>query len=82
MKPETWAQIKNITADILLGAIEKDGGILILPAAVPGEFFPKGLNLISIHYHPHKSYGPDMLRDLIRDLGWTEKDLKRLKLIK
>jgi hypothetical protein len=38
--------------------------------------------IAAIHYHPHKAYGPDLLRDILRDIGWTENDLKRLKLTK
>jgi predicted RNA binding protein YcfA (HicA-like mRNA interferase family) len=82
MKPEVWSQIKNITADKLINALEKDGWNPHSTGGGSRRVFSKGVNLISIHYHPHKSYGPDMLRDLIRDIGWTEQDLKRLKLIK
>jgi carbamoylphosphate synthase small subunit len=37
---------------------------------------------IAIHYHPHKTYGPALLKALIEDIGWKENDLRRLKLIK
>ena len=37
---------------------------------------------ITIHYHPDKNYGPDLLRMLLNDIGWTELDFKRLKLIR
>ncbi len=82
MKPEIWAQLKNITADKLISAIEKDGWNPHLTISSSRKVYTKDDKLVSIHYHPHKSYGPDMLKSLIRDLGWTEKDLKRLKLIK
>jgi hypothetical protein len=36
---------------------------------------------IAIHYHPQKTYGLRMLSDLFATIGWTEQDLKRLKLI-
>jgi hypothetical protein len=50
--------------------------------AVRGWFFVKDRRLVSIHYHTGKTFGPQLLQDLIRSTGWTEKDLKRLKLIK
>lgn len=82
MKPEIWAQLKNITADNLISAMEKDGWQLRPTGSSSRRVFVKGTSLVSIHYHPHKAYGPDMLKNLLRDIGWTEKDLKRLKLIK
>lgn len=37
---------------------------------------------IVIHPHPGKSYGPKLLKGLLADIGWTEEDYRRLKLIK
>ena len=36
---------------------------------------------VSVHYHPKKTYGEKMLKALLDDIGWDDKDLKRLKLI-
>lgn len=81
MKPEVWAQLRNITAEDLSHALEIDGwaerkrgGSRII--------YIKGQRMVSIHYHPHKTYGPKQLRGLLEDIGWSEEDLKRLKLIK
>ena len=38
--------------------------------------------IVSIHVHPHKTFGPRQLREILDDIGWTEEDLKRLKLVK
>jgi hypothetical protein len=35
-----------------------------------------------IHNHPHKNFGAKQLKELLKDIGWEENDLKRLKLIK
>jgi hypothetical protein len=40
---------------------------------------PKGP---SVHYHPKETYGPKLLKGLLEEIGWTEDELKRLKLIK
>jgi predicted RNA binding protein YcfA (HicA-like mRNA interferase family) len=69
MKPETWAQLKNITVDKLISAIEKDGWQTRPTGSSSRRVFVKGFKLVSIHYHPHKAYGPDMLKDLLRDIG-------------
>ena len=37
---------------------------------------------VTVHYHPGKTYGEKLLKELIKDIGWTEQDLLRLKLIK
>jgi predicted RNA binding protein YcfA (HicA-like mRNA interferase family) len=81
MKPNFWSQVKNITADTLIGALEKDNWI---QRSGRGSrlVFVKDRRLVSIHYHTGKTFGPQLLQDLIRSTGWTEKDLKRLKLIK
>ena len=81
MKADIWAQLKNITADELIRALENDGWKL-RGGSGSRRIYLKGLKLASIHYHPKKSYGRDLLRDLLIDIGWNEEDLKRLKLVK
>ena len=84
MKPQIWDQLKNKTADEIIQALQKDGAIWDNPLSGGSSRVYKlksGLK-IAIHYHPHKTYGPKMLSDLIERTGWTEQDLKRLKLIK
>ena len=82
MKPEIWAQLKNITVEKLLSSLEKDGWVLRTTGSGSRRIYTKGLKIVSVHYHPHKSYGPKQLREILEDIDWTELDLKRLKLIK
>jgi len=35
-----------------------------------------------IHYHPGKTWGPKFIIGLLTDIGWTEAEMKTLKLIK
>jgi predicted RNA binding protein YcfA (HicA-like mRNA interferase family) len=82
---DVWNQIKNLTADEIISALLRDGwakdpsskGAII-------AFIKKGpINRrITIHYHPKKTYGPGLPKGLIQDIGWTETDMKRLRLIK
>ncbi len=81
MKPDIWSQLKNVTADKLIHALENDGWRL-RGGSGSRRIYLKGQRLVSIHYHPKKGYGRDLLSDLLRDIGWSEKDLRRLKLIK
>ncbi len=84
MKPQIWDQLKNKTADELIQALVKDGAIWDNPNSGSSSRVFKlrsGFKVV-IHYHPHKTYGSQMLNYLIEKTGWTDKDLKRLKLIK
>ena len=81
MKPDAWDQLKNITADDLIRALENDGWKL-RSGSGSRRIYLNGSKLVSIHYHPKKAYGRNLLRDLLKDIGWSENDLKRLKLIK
>ena len=81
MKPDIWAQLKNITAGEIIRSLENDGWKL-RGGSGSRKIYLKGQKLVSIHYHPQKAYGRDLLRDLLKDIGWSEKDLRRLKLIR
>ena len=83
--PNVWNQIKNLSADDLISGLERDGwerdpasrGAIL-------AYLKKGTptHRVTIHYHPRKTYGSKLLKGLIEDIGWTEDDLRRLKLIK
>ncbi|OGO19552.1 MAG: hypothetical protein A2Z15_04325 [Chloroflexi bacterium RBG_16_50_11] len=79
---QVWNQLKNKSADEIISALKRDGAILDTTRGSAQVFrYPDGRR-VAIHYHPHKTYGPDLLKDLIKDIGWTEADLRRLKLVK
>lgn len=77
-----WQQLEGLTADELVRALEKDGWDLDVGYG-KGQVYrhPDG-RYISIHYHPHSTYKPGLLKALLDDIGWTVDDLKRLKLVK
>ncbi len=81
-----WDQIKNITAGELIAALERDGWERDSESrsGAPIAFLKPGgsSSRVVIHYHPRKTYGPNMLKALLRDIGWTAEDLIRLKLAK
>ena len=81
MKPEIWNQIKNTTAGELARALERDGWLRDKSRGPALVYWSKGKR-VSIHFHPGKTYGIKQLRALTKDIGWTEEDLRRLKLIK
>jgi len=80
-----WDQLKNLTPDEIIGALKKDGWRQdpTSKGAILGFIkYGNPNQRITIHYHPKKTYGPGLLKGLLIDIGWSDEDLKRLKLIK
>jgi predicted RNA binding protein YcfA (HicA-like mRNA interferase family) len=80
-----WNQLKSTTADELIAALKRDGYRQDPASADATIAFIKpaaGAKRIVIHYHPRKTYGPKLLKALLADIGWTEADMRRLKLVK
>ncbi len=78
-----WDQLKNKTADDLIAALERDGWTLEPECKGAIQVYRKSSGTrVGIHYHPKKTYGPKLLKGLLEDIGWDERDMKRLKLIK
>ncbi len=82
MKPEVWNQLKNISCDELIKALLRDDWFLYKSSGAVRTYKNPNGRKVTIHYHPQKNYGANLLRDLLKDIGWSEDDLKRLKLIK
>ena len=79
---QAWDQLKNVTAAELMSALEKDGAVHDSSrGSVQVYRYPDGRRF-TIHFHPNKTYGPKLLRALLADIGWSEDDMKRLKLLK
>ena len=78
-----WNQLKNKTCDDLISALKRDGWELEpnCKGAIQVYRHPD-TRRIGIHYHPKKTYGAKLLKGLLDDIGWSEEDMKRLKLIK
>jgi len=78
-----WQQVKNLTADDLIAALERDGWKPDDPSgAIHPYIDPATRKRVTIHYHPRKTYGSKLLQGLLADIGWTEADMRRLRLIK
>lgn len=77
-----WQQLKSITADELIRALEKDGWVQDIGIGAELVYRHDDGRRVSIHYHPRKTYGRRTLKGLLDDMGWSVDDLKRLKLVK
>ncbi len=76
-----WKQVRNKTCDEIISALEKDGWIQDVTIG-PERIYRKGKNRVSIHYHPKKTYGANLLKSLLNDIGWSESEMRKLKFIK
>ncbi len=81
-----WDQLKSTTADELISALKRDGYVQDPASHDATIAFIKGVNpnrkRVVIHYHPRKTYRPKLLIALLNEIGWTERDMRRLRLIK
>ncbi len=80
-----WNQLKSLTADELIAALKRDGYRQDPASAGATIAYIKAGNpskRIVIHYHPRKTYGPKLLKALLADIGWSDADMRRVKLIK
>ena len=78
-----WAQLKNKTADDLISALLKDGFAPDDNVRTERIYRHPDGRKVSIHYHSGKqTYGSSLLKDLLEDIGWSEAEMKKLKLIK
>lgn len=78
-----WNQLKSKTDAKLISALLKDGFQPDAKLRAERVYRHSDGRKVTIHYHTgKKTYGPKLLKGLLEDIGWTEDDLRRLKLIK
>lgn len=79
---QIWNQLKNLTADQIIKALEKSGWERDQGARNFYVYLHPDKRRITIHYHPRKTYGPKLLKALLDIINWSEEELRKLKLIK
>ena len=83
-----WNQLKGLTLKELARALKRDGWTEERRSGATVGFVKATSNgavsrrRVVLHVHPGKSFGPRLLKALLADIGWAEKDLIRLKLIR
>lgn len=78
---QVWEQLKNKTPSDFISALNRQlGG----PDEINGSEhiyrFPDGRR-VSIHYHKKRCYGPSLLKKLLEQIDWTEKEMKKYKFL-
>jgi len=63
----TWNQVKNLTADDLLRALEKDGWERDAGRGAILAYIKRGSanRRVTVHYLPGKTYGPKLLKTFL-----------------
>ena len=79
---QIWAQLKNITIQDLEKALQKDGWKAEERRGATMGYRKDSQRRVVLHMHPKATKGPKLLKELLGKIGWTEADLRRLKLIK
>ena len=83
-----WSQLKGLTVKDIAKALKKDNWreesrsgatIGFIKSSANGA---AGRRRVVLHVHPGKTFGAHLLQCLINDIGWSEEDLLRLKLIR
>ena len=77
-----WKQLKNKTCDEIVATLLKDGFTCVKMSGAIRTYLHSDGRTVTIHYHPQKTYGPKLLKQLLDDIGWTINDMVRLKFIK
>ena len=83
-----WNQLKGLTVEQIARALRKDNWTQESRAGATIRFIKTSANgaairrRIVLHVHPGKTFGPRLLQALLDDIGWSEHDLARLKLIR
>ncbi len=82
-----WNQLRNLSVDSIISALLRDGWQEeSKKKVVATRAFIKAIDgynaRVVIHYHSGKTYGAKFLKGILEDIGWTEEDLRRLKIIK
>lgn len=76
-----WNQLKNLSAQDLADALEKDGWIHDEKCGAVQVYRHSDGRRVTIHFHSGKTYGPKLLKELLKRINWSLADMQRLKLI-
>ena len=82
MEKHIYEQLKNKTKKRFVRALEKDDRWTFDKESNKYRTYRNGSLKVTIHYHNETFKTKSLLEYVLDKINWTEKDLKRLKLIK
>jgi len=77
-------QLRKVTVRELCAALERDGFVLDRQRGSHRVYYRPGdkRRVVIPYHHPGATLRIGTLAAIVRDIGWTEDDLRRLELIK
>ena len=84
MSEINWSRLRSLTARELIAALIRDGFSLRHRSGSHRRYrHPDGRRVTVSLHHPGDTFRPKTLRSMIQDqAGWSEDDLRRLKILK
>ena len=82
LSASAWDQLRSITVEDLIRALERDDWTCEAGKGSIRIYYKGPGQRVSVHFHPGKTFGPKLLKSLLTDIGWTEQQMRDLKLIK
>jgi predicted RNA binding protein YcfA (HicA-like mRNA interferase family) len=79
-----WASVRSLTARQIVNALLRDGFTLRSQSGSHRRYrHPDGRCVTVSYHHPGQTFPPKTLRSMLEEqAGWSEQDLRRLKLIR
>ena len=66
----------------LISALERDKWVRDFHRGAEIVYRSADGRRVTIHFHPDKTCGPGLIKGLLADIGWSEDDMRRVKLIR
>mgnify|MGYP002396080084 CR=1 FL=1 len=83
MSSVDYSKLRSLTARKLIRALLRDGFYLDRKSGSHHQFLHPVKGRVTVSFHrPGDTFPLGTLRSTIEDAGWTEDDLRRLKLLK
>jgi len=78
-----YSRLRGLTVRKIVHALEKEGFVRAKKRGADLVYRHPDGRRVPIHYHKgSETFPPKTLKKIIEAAGWTEEDLKRLKLLK
>ena len=82
--PIDYSKLRSLTARKLISALKKEGFLLVRQSGSHQIWRHPDGRRVTVSFHSrNQTFSPKILKIMIEDQAkWTEKDLKRLKILK
>lgn len=75
-------RLRSTTVRQIIRALERDGWTLLRSSGSHQSYTKQGRLIVVPYHHSGATLPPGTLTDIVDKAGWTDDDLRRLKLLK